>query len=592
MADSNLFMAGCLYAGFIKTNGLGGGGSGNDATTGGSANPATTTTSTGSTAVVSSTPPNVTGTLPGTSSVSVIITGTASYAFVPTDLATGGLDYPKTFDKPIRGATVEARSSTNDALLGSTVSSDLGTYLFVLPANTAYYLRVRAELIKTTGLNQWQVKAKDNTCAGALPCTSAVEPLWAIDSGASNTGTTNSVRSIAAPSGWDFAPVNPKYDLNRPAAPFAILDTIYAGMQLISTAQPSVTFPPLTVYWSPKNIATGNAPAIGDIGTSYFAAETLGADTTRTMYILGRDGNDTDEYDPSVIAHEYGHYLQSAFSTTGHSAGGLHSNSDKLDMTVAFSEGWGNAWSSMARNNPVYSDSSGSLQGMGGFYDLTATPTVLGWYSEGSVEYSLYKLYQDKGFAPVWAALTGPMKTSQDALATIFSFAAAVRSAGNTVVSTAMDAILNSVNVYTGAQADQWGAGETNNGGEAANLPVYNVLGFNTPTPTCFINTHVNVATAANKLGAVKFYRIRLTSAQAGLRTITANFSAGRDVDFDVFQNRVLLLSARAGVTAPPAAPTTSESASLNLSAGEVIIRVSDDVQTTPPASCATITIN
>jgi hypothetical protein len=520
-----------------------------------------------------------------TPDITVTVTGAATYAFVPTNAATGGLDYASTFDKPIRGATIEARSSTTDALLATTSSSDQGTYAFALPINTSYYLRVRAELIKTTGPSTWVVKVRDNTCAGALPCNSALEPLWAIDSGASFTGTTDSVRSIAAPSGWNAT--THKYEATRPAAPFSILDTIYSGMKLVSAAQPTVNFPLLTVYWSPKNIATGNNLPIGEIGTSFFGVVTSGATITRTMYILGFDGNDTDEYDPSVIAHEYGHYLQSAFSSTGHSVGGQHGNGDKLDMTVAFSEGWGNAWSSMARKDPVYNDSFGAQQAVGGHYDLTAVPVTLGWYSEGSVEYVLYKLSQQPtGFAPIWAALTGPMKTSQNSLATIFSFAAAVRQVGNTTFTAAMNNILNSVNVYTGPLADQWGAGESNNGGEAGVLPIYNVLPLGGTVTPCFTR-------AGNKLGAFKYYRTTLPA--AGLRTITANFSTGQDIDFDIFQNGNLIDRALSSVA-------TSETKLINLSVGEVIIRVEDASRlptipgTTPaqipPPTCASLTIN
>jgi hypothetical protein len=541
------------------------------------------------TAAAPAPPGSCAGTGAGTSTVTVNVTGAATYAFVPTNPTTGGLDYVNTFDKPIRGATIQACSSTTEDLLATTTSSDQGSYAFALPINTSYYIRVRAELIKTTGPNTWVVKAKDNTCAGALPCTIAVEPLWAIDSGTSFTGTTDSVRSIAAPSGWNATTL--KYAATRPAAPFAVLDAIYSGMKLVSSAQPTVNFPLLTVYWSPKNIAAGGDPTIGEIGTSSFGADISGTNITRNMYILGFDGSDTDEYDPSVIAHEYGHYLQSAFSTTGHSAGGPHGNGDKLDMTVAFSEGWGNAWSSMARKDPVYNDSFGTQQAAGGYYNLTDTPVTLGWYSEGSVEYALYKLYQQpQGFAPIWTALTGPMKTSQNSLATIFSFAAAVRQAGDAAVTTAMNTILNSVNVYTGPLADQWGAGEINNGGDAGNLLAYNPLPLNTTVATCFTNANVRVGQEAlppNKLGALKYYRTTLTAAQAGTRTITARFATGRDVDFDIFQNGNLISRALSGVA-------NSETQVINLTAGEVIIRVSDANQTALPAStpCATLTIN
>jgi hypothetical protein len=90
-----------------------------------------------------------------------------------------------------------------------------------------------------------------------------------------------------------------------------------------------------------------------------------------------------------------------------------------------------------------------------------------------------------------------------------------------------------------------------------------------------------------NKLGALKYYRTTLTAAQAGTRTITARFATGRDVDFDIFQNGNLISRALSGVA-------NSETQVINLTAGEVIIRVSDANQTALPAStpCATLTIN
>jgi hypothetical protein len=86
----------------------------------------------------------------------------------------------------------------------------------------------------------------------------------------------------------------------------------------------------------------------------------------------------------------------------------------------------------------------------------------------------------------------------------------------------------------------------------------------------------------------VKYFRINLSAAQAGLRTITANFSVGRDLDFEVFQNREVVASA--GVDS---LGQTTESTSVSLGAGEVIIRVSDFITTNAPAAplCATITI-
>jgi len=509
----------------------------------------------------------------------VTVSGAATFDYVPNrptgSPAPGALNYAGTISKPVRGVTLQAISRADSSVLGSATSNDLGQYSLSVPSNTPFFVRMRAELVKTGSGATWNVAVKDNTQGDAL---------YVLDGASQSGGTSNLVVNVHAASGWNGS----GYNGQRAGGIAAILDTIYSGMKVVSAARPSSIFPPLTVFWSPLNTnVAGKDLATGEIGTSFFTTNTTGA---RVIYLLGKEGIDTDEYDSAVVAHEYGHYLQSAFSTE-HSTGGSHGYPDKLDMTLAFSEGWGNAWSGISRGDPIYSDSLGAGQGTGFAFDLRlATPPTdvnRGWYREDAIDASLYQLSVSHGFAPIWTALTGPMKTTQDALATIFSFADAVRSAGQTSVTAAMDALLGAQNIFTGAAANQWGAGETNNGGEAANLPIYTALAFNIATPVCFSAANVTDGTA-NKLGSTRYFRITLVgAAQVGSRTITANFASGRDVDFDVVQDRKVVL--RAVSTAP-----TSETGTAFLRAGEVIIRVLDFNTTAPPTSpvCATITIS
>ena len=512
-----------------------------------------------------------------TTGATVLVTGTATYAFVPNKPSNGALDFAATVDKPVRGATVQAMSGST--VLASAVTNDQGTYALTLPTNTAYFLRLRAEVINTSGPSKWNVSIKDNTAAGAL---------WVVDSAVASSGNANSSRSIAAGSGWNGS----RYAATaRAAGPFAILDTIYSGMKLVSSVQPTATFPLLEVFWSPGNNtarSANNDYSMGEIGVTFFLETIQGASVSRAIYVLGKEDDDTDEYDSSVVGHEFGHYLQSAFSND-HSTGGSHGSLSKLDMTLAFSEGWGTAWSSMMRGTPIYSDSLGLAQANGFTYSLATIPADLarGWYREDSIHSGLYALYADQGFLPIWNALSGPMASSQNALGSIFSFAAAVRSAGNAAVTSALDRIFAAQNIFTGVGADQWGSGETNNGGNSGNLPIYTTLAFNTPTPVCFINDNL-VGTSKNKLGMLKYFRASLAPGQAGVRTITANFRIGRDLDFTVYQGRKVVLEAVADSLG-----STSESAAVSLNAGEVVIRVSDFITTSPPAApgCATITI-
>jgi hypothetical protein len=488
------------------------------------------------------------------------------------------LDYANATNKPVRGATVQARSG--GIVLASTITSAQGAYSLNVPANTTFSIRLRAELINSAGPSTWSVSVLSNTDGNAI---------WVVDTALITSTTANIQTTTVATSGWNGSTYNPTSALVNPraAGPFAILDTIYDSMTRVTQAKPNTQFPPLTVFWSPNN-----QPALpfdlvrGDVGGSSFSTTGNCADLNRYMVVLGKDGVDTDEYDSSVVAHEYGHYLQSAFSTS-HSLGGAHSLNDKSDMTLAFSEGWGNAFSSMARTNPIYADSFNFAQSRGFTFNLAVPPTDAqrGWYREDSVGTSLYALFVNQGFAPIWTALTGPMKTSQDALATIFSFADALRSAGNS----ALNSILAAQNILVGATPNQWGQGESNNGGDAGNLPVYTPLTLGVDAPACFIGTNVRTYLAGdtpiNKLGAVKYYRATLPS--AGARTITSVFpQGGHDIDFQVFQNGVL--RGEAGSDSP-----VSEAGSINLAAGEVVIRVRDfnAASVAPGAPCATIRI-
>lgn len=66
----------------------------------------------------------------------------------------------------------------------------------------------------------------------------------------------------------------------------------------------------------------------------------------RKLYILGGSNgdvksSDTDHFDDSVILHEYGHFLEDAYSNT-ESPGGSHNGNFVIDARLAWSEGWAN----------------------------------------------------------------------------------------------------------------------------------------------------------------------------------------------------------------------------------------------------------
>lgn len=95
---------------------------------------------------------------------------------------------------------------------------------------------------------------------------------------------------------------------------------------------------------------------------SYFGSSSLASfyvNGERKMYILGgKNGDvkfqDTDHFDPSVIIHEYGHFLEDAY---GHSEspGGSHNGNSLVDPRLGWSEGWANYLQSELLNGRYFS---------------------------------------------------------------------------------------------------------------------------------------------------------------------------------------------------------------------------------------------
>ena len=154
----------------------------------------------------------------------------------------------------------------------------------------------------------------------------------------------------------DAAGARPATRATRAAAPFAILDTVFRAKELVLTAAPHAAFPALACSGATNNRATGRTVLSRQRRHRHVAATSCSARATRTsaadvnlrdgIYILGdfRGSGDTDEFDQHVIAHEFGHYFEDRFSRSD-SIGGDHGGGDRLDLRVAFGEGWGNAFS-------------------------------------------------------------------------------------------------------------------------------------------------------------------------------------------------------------------------------------------------------
>ena len=152
--------------------------------------------------------------------------------------------------------------------------------------------------------------------------------------------------------------------------------------------------PALHAFWEPGNAFT--------VWSSAFYFEDLGAGPVPVIQILGglpgaEDATDTDEFDVSVVAHEFGHFALSSLSTDA-SPGGPHGG-ELLVPNLAFSEGFASWFGCACAGSPFYRDTAG--RGAFGFLLVAFScesvgyqfPLVRGIGSEETVVEVLWDLY-------------------------------------------------------------------------------------------------------------------------------------------------------------------------------------------------------
>ncbi len=528
----------------------------------------------GDQAPASSAPPAATAPAAGTpapvalGATLVTVSGRVTFDFVPA-VSVGangrpGLDYRNTTRRPARSVVVELLDAGNRSVIASTRTNASGDYALQAPLGRNAFVRASARMT-TSGTASADIAVVDNTNQGAQ---------WAIDGASFTTGGAAVVtQNLHAASGWNGSSY---VAAQRAAGPFAIIDTLYNATQRIVAVDSQITFPRLTVNWSPNNIASPGTLAQGQITTSFFNTTTNGSTTTREMYILGRADNDTDEYDAHVVTHEFGHYLQSAFSRDD-SLGGPHGgNNDRLDMRVAFSEGWGNGWAGVALNNPVYVDTSQAGQANGGTFNVSAGEgSNPGWFKESSVERMFWDLSNNSGvgFGAVWATMRNGL-TATPALSSIHAFANALRlGTPTTTFANTLRPIFSREQIAL--PTDAYGAGETNFGAPAiANLnPTYLRYGnLNSSLTNICVGNAADPNREFNKAGQYRYVRLTLTA--SGNRTFTlartsSSPTANTDPDFTLYNNQGELLVA-------DSTTNNSETASRNLAAGDYVMAVTD----------------
>ena len=341
----------------------------------------------------------------------VRVSGTITFDYVPA-VKSQGLQYLATEARPVRGVTVELRDNVDDRFVDAAVTDENGDYAAYAPPDTTVFVRARAEILDDSG--SWDVRVATNS-GGSSSCGSDSEyPLYAMDSDPFNIPDSAVTRDLHAASGW----TGDGYGEARVAAPFAILDVILDAMQFVRSSVGNVDFRPLHVFWGSENV-----------GASHSSCQ-----DKSILRLSGAENENTDEYDRSVIAHEWGHYVQASFSRND-SLGGPHNPLfDHMEMATAFSEGFASALGAVVASDPTYTSTFGPQQGnTAGFSVESVTHVARGWFIEASIAQIIYDLIDpvdddtvELGFRPIFDVLVNEFRQSRS-LTSIFSFVHALK---------------------------------------------------------------------------------------------------------------------------------------------------------------------
>jgi len=306
--------------------------------------------------------------------------GVAMYQKV--EVVEAGLDPTRIVLSPIRGARVEVFDPVVSQVVSVSETDEQGEFLVGVPAD-----RPGLTIRIVSRLRSSDVRVLDNMTGNRL---------YSLSKDLGNPRDTDPIELI---------------ENTRASGAFNILDNIQRGNALVAMSDPQFTTPPLTIYWSERNNESVLARLTGGaIRSTFFRL------ADNTAFILGDRSTDSDEFDDSVILHEYAHLLAARFSRD-ESPGGPHMIGDILDPRLAWSEGWANFFSSAVRGTSIYLDSKGpgtpAVR-----YDLEEDSPANdrpGYWSEASVDSLLWDLLDENQdnvdtaqfpFSSIWIVFT------------------------------------------------------------------------------------------------------------------------------------------------------------------------------------------
>ena len=453
----------------------------------------------------------------------VSVAGRLQYEFVPPNTNCRGLNFSAIQPRPIRGATVQLVDGNDDNnILGTTRADADGNYSFSdVAANSDVRIRVRAEL-KQSGTPGWDVEVRDNVDTSPTPPALELRPLYVVQWASFNTGGADIPDAdYTATTGWGGS----SYTGTRAAAPLAILDQIYSGIQSIVAERPNEVFPPLDAFWSINNTLTSPSDIdAGELSASFYSSDPERDFVSNpSLFLLGDANIDTEEFDDHVTMHEWGHYFEDSFSRSD-SIGGSHAIGQSLDARLAFGEGFATALAAILLEEQQYCDTK-AVGTSGGFGISTESEDdgAQGWMNEMSVATLIYDLWDTNidgpdnssiGFSPILDTMMGP-QASTSAFTTIFSFSTDLQS----MLSGADLAFLNAQldrEYIERTTNDIWGTSQDmilNAPNQARDvLPLYTNIPTDGSNVNICTNSDFDSGRDGNKLAESRFFRVDVTA--------------------------------------------------------------------------------
>lgn len=265
------------------------------------------------------------------------------------------INYSST-EKNIRYADYSVFNSSG-AIVDCGNTGSAGQFNLLLESNTEYNLIVYSHSIDSDVANVAVINSPDKNLPYSI-------------SKSFNTGNTSSVHLVSILSATSNSNLN-----THASGAFNILDQVIESNLFLKTNTKSCesctssfsNTPFLEIYWkpglNPNNYLNNSSPV------SFFFNFVKNNTPYYRIFILGgmngmNDANlDTDEFDDSIIIHEYAHFLISVFSKDG-SPGGSHSGSESIDPRLAWSEGFADFFQAAVLNKGYYLDVVGNNESL------------------------------------------------------------------------------------------------------------------------------------------------------------------------------------------------------------------------------------